>query len=239
MGNSAITGINLGVPAFQKNFGVGDTPVITVNHNLNSQYVSVTVFDNNNLIIIPDDVDAVSTTQLTVDVTSYGTITGTWRIVVVDTGANINNIATDLELSGQAAEDFAIFDGSSWKAKGGAEIRVVSSHIKDLTAASGTQAVTGIGFKPSYVVFFAATNSADASYSSGSDDGVTANCVYQAEDNGNTQHRVTKSIIFTNAAETVKQEANITSFDSDGFTLTWVKTGSPTGTLTFRIMAFR
>ena len=143
MGNSAITGINLGVPAFQKNFGVGDTPVITVNHNLNSQYVSVTVFDNSNNIIIPDDVTAVSTTQLTVDVTSYGVISGTWRIVVVDTGANVNNIATDLEITSQANLDRLVFNGSAWVRKeacafsvyrsGGAQLNIALNTLVQIT----------------------------------------------------------------------------------------------------------
>jgi hypothetical protein len=89
MGQSAITGINLGVPAYQANFTNGDlvAGVLTVNHGLNSQYVSVTVYNNSNLIIIPDDVTASSTTQCTIDLTSYGTLTGTWRAVIIDKGA--------------------------------------------------------------------------------------------------------------------------------------------------------
>jgi hypothetical protein len=94
MGNSAITGINLGVPAFQQDFVDGDLTagVLTVNHNLNSQYVSVTVYNNSNLIIIPDDVTATSTTVSTIDLTSFGTLSGTWRAVIIDKGATVSII---------------------------------------------------------------------------------------------------------------------------------------------------
>ncbi len=119
MGTSAITGINLGVPAHQRNFVFPDlsSGILTVTHNLNSQYVSVTVFDNNNLLIIPDDVDAISTTQLTIDLTSFGSFGGAWRAVIVNTGANVNNIASDLNISGQITDDRLVFGGASWVRK--------------------------------------------------------------------------------------------------------------------------
>ena len=92
MGVSAITGINLGVPAFQQNFADGDlsSGVLTVTHNLNSQYVAVTVYNNNDLIIIPDDVTATSGTVTTIDINSFGTIAGTWRAVIIDKGATVS-----------------------------------------------------------------------------------------------------------------------------------------------------
>jgi hypothetical protein len=35
------------------------------------------------------------------------------------------------------------------------------------------------------------------------------------------------------------QQATISSIDSDGFTLSWTKVGSPTGTLNLNILAFK
>ena len=59
--------------------------------------MNLVVFDNNNLIIIPDDVTAVSTTQLTIDLFSYGDIgVSNWRAVVVNTGANAMGILNAL-----------------------------------------------------------------------------------------------------------------------------------------------
>ena len=56
--------------------------VLTLTHNL-AQYVAVQIFDNSNKMIIPDEVTLSSSTQCTVDLTNYGTITGTWNAVVI------------------------------------------------------------------------------------------------------------------------------------------------------------
>lgn len=241
MGISAITGINLGVPAFQQNFADGDlsSGVLTVTHNLNSQYVSVTVFDNNDLIIIPDDVDATGTTALTIDLTSFGTLTGTWRAIIVNTGANVNNIASDLNLSGQVAEDYAIFSGSSWQSKGGTEIRSSGRVTRDATTATGTQAVTGVGFLPSYVLFIVMVDGTIA-MSIGVDDGTFSDSVedQSAGVGTNIWVRAVSSIRLRTASGD-EQTGNVLSFDSDGFTINWVKSGSPTGTIQVIFTAFR
>ena len=125
MGTSAITGINLGVPAFILPFVDGDlsSGVLTVNHNLNAQYISVTVINNSNQIVIPDQVTMAGANACTVDLTSYGTLTGTWRVVVLDTGATMNSVASDLSLAGQTTGDRVVFDGSNWVRKPAAAFR--------------------------------------------------------------------------------------------------------------------
>ena len=57
--------------------------VLTVTHNLSQQYVMCRVMDNNNKVVDPDDVICISTSQLTIDVTSWGTLTGTWNTVII------------------------------------------------------------------------------------------------------------------------------------------------------------
>ena len=54
--------------------------LLTVTHNLNSQFCIVQVYDNNSKMILPDEITATSTTVSTIDLTSFGTITGTWRV---------------------------------------------------------------------------------------------------------------------------------------------------------------
>ncbi len=56
--------------------------VLTVTHNLGQQYPVVQLVDNNGKVIIPDDVNLSATNSLTVDLTSFGTLTGTWRVQV-------------------------------------------------------------------------------------------------------------------------------------------------------------
>lgn len=57
--------------------------VLTVTHSLGQQIVKVQVSDNNNAVVIPDGITLTSTTQCTVDLTSFATISGTWNVVVV------------------------------------------------------------------------------------------------------------------------------------------------------------
>lgn len=56
--------------------------ILSVNHNLDETYVNVQVFDNNNNFIVPDNINLVDANDLTVDLLSYGTITGTYNLIV-------------------------------------------------------------------------------------------------------------------------------------------------------------
>lgn len=58
------------------------TGVLTVTHSLNQKVVVIQVYDNNDKMIIPDEVTLSSTSALTVDLTSYSTLTGTWNLRV-------------------------------------------------------------------------------------------------------------------------------------------------------------
>jgi hypothetical protein len=57
--------------------------ILTVPHGLGQQFCQVQVWDNTNKRIEADDYTATSATAMAVDLTSYGTITGTWNVVVV------------------------------------------------------------------------------------------------------------------------------------------------------------
>jgi len=64
------------------------TGVLTVNHNLGVKQNVIQVYDNNDLLINPDNTTLVSTTQCTIDLTNFGTLTGTWYVVVSNGGAS-------------------------------------------------------------------------------------------------------------------------------------------------------
>jgi len=57
--------------------------ILSVTHSLNQKYVSVTIYDDNDKQIIPSEVFLQNTTQLQIDFTGFGTISGTWNIVVI------------------------------------------------------------------------------------------------------------------------------------------------------------
>ena len=56
--------------------------VLNLTHNL-AQFCDVRIYDNNNKMIQPDDVTATSATAAAVDLSSFGTLSGTWNAVVV------------------------------------------------------------------------------------------------------------------------------------------------------------
>jgi len=94
--------------------------------------------------------------------------------------------------------------------------------------ASGTQAITGLSFTPVAVIFVNSGGSNPAA-SIGVDDGSNGQCVANNHnETANDWQFIGDCIRFRYAPGDV-QSASITSFQSNGFTLTWVKAGSPTG----------
>ena len=56
--------------------------ILTVNHNLGRQIVMLQVSNNLNQVIVPDLVTLASTNTATVDLSSYGVLTGNWAVMV-------------------------------------------------------------------------------------------------------------------------------------------------------------
>lgn len=55
--------------------------VFTFNHALNARPVNIQVFDNNWRLVVPDSVELTDVNNAAIDLTSWGAITGTWRVV--------------------------------------------------------------------------------------------------------------------------------------------------------------
>ena len=60
--------------------------ILPVNHNLAETHVSVVIYDQNNYVIQPDQIQVVNINNLNIDLSSYGTISGTWTILVLSRG---------------------------------------------------------------------------------------------------------------------------------------------------------
>lgn len=73
------------VRVFRQTFNNGTLTagVLSVTHNLSQQYSQVQVFDNNNKMIIPDEVTLSGANACTIDLTSFGALTGNWQAVVM------------------------------------------------------------------------------------------------------------------------------------------------------------
>jgi hypothetical protein len=111
---------------------------------------------------------------------------------------------------------------------------------RDLTAASGNVAYTGVGFRPTALM--ASGNVAGSPITS-----YTTICGFADSALGSGNTLLSAAIItvsgdlltFRDATGSNLQSAVVASYDSDGFTLTWTKTASPTGTATTRVLCFR
>jgi len=70
--------------SFQQTFTNADlvAGVLTVTHNRNEQYSTVTIVDNLDKAVLPDDVTYTSVNALTVDLSSFGALSGSWRCIV-------------------------------------------------------------------------------------------------------------------------------------------------------------
>ena len=115
----------------------------------------------------------------------------------------------------------------------------VGSFSRDTSLASGTQEITGLGFSPKLVNFFASYNGAVGA-SWGFDD--ISGTVAISDNHGNAAN--TFAFDGTNSIYSVKTGTDyttgkITTRGTDGFTITWTKTGSPTGSLNIFYVAYR
>ena len=56
------------------------TGVYTFNHSLDVQFLAIAVYDNNDKEVTPDEITATDSNNVAIDLSSYGTITGTWNV---------------------------------------------------------------------------------------------------------------------------------------------------------------
>lgn len=114
----------------------------------------------------------------------------------------------------------------------------VDDFTYDLTTATGTQEISTVGYRPSSIIF-TGIESASQTLCWGFSDGTTDTC-FHLKDNGLWVNSNTACLFFeTQTAGNNRHQATIQSFDDDGFTLSWVKNNSPTGTATIKFMAFK
>lgn len=147
-----------------------------------------------------------------------------------------------------AAGDFPVLTGDVTTPGGSlattlaASARLKSKRIqitRDLTVATGNVAYTGMGFQPTTCIGFGDAGTSITQYTT------VIGVVDSAGSNANLT-AVTAGLVldtaflrFYDATGASSQSATIASFDADGLTLTWTKTGTPTGTATVSLMCYR
>jgi len=111
----------------------------------------------------------------------------------------------------------------------------VNLETRDLAAASGDVAYTGYGFTPSGLIILAYTADGGSGGSIGaSEPALTEYCLYRVTSTAVVG--VGATIIYIDAGGT--QSAVVKTYDADGFTLTWTKGATPTGTAYLIVFAF-
>lgn len=114
----------------------------------------------------------------------------------------------------------------------------VGSFTRDMTASSGDVSYTGVGFTPKGVAFIYCKSSANFVFLGwGFDDGTNHSCISIYAAAGTEQGGDTYSIAIYEAGDKA-QNASISAFGADGFTLTWAKQGTPSsGTAEIKYIA--
>ncbi len=113
----------------------------------------------------------------------------------------------------------------------------VGTFSRDITTASGNQAVTGVGFTPIAILFFGVVGGPSDETCHGFDDGSNGQCLSNENSvSGSTWDDAAKSIQVNQGAGNI-YSGDVGSFDADGFTIAWVKTATPTGTLVVSYLA--
>ena len=110
---------------------------------------------------------------------------------------------------------------------------------RDLTTASGTQALTGFGFRPKRCTGWGAVDLTNAVYTT---------LIGKVDDAGNmsalfyytaTQLQNSTASFLNPASGANNASAVLSSYDADGLTLYWTKNASPTGIFKFTVECSR
>jgi hypothetical protein len=183
--------------------------------------------------------------------TSFGTGKNKERIVrYTGAGLTITNSATivcpgavDLTL---ATNDIfcVVSDNSSnpiWRIMWVAPISkriAAGTFTRVMSTASGNQSITGVGFKPKFIQFQTGIGGGQTWASIGQSDGSANNCMEFNTGNFFPQSSLA-GIQRDGAAGSNYNSFTVASLDSDGFTVTWTKVGTPTATATINYTAYR
>ena len=115
----------------------------------------------------------------------------------------------------------------------------VGYFTRDIDLGVGTQAVTGVGFIPKSIEFLSGVGTS-AAFSIGHSDGDTDQGIRNNHTgSANTwEGSTTDSVMLVTGAGDVYL-GRISSFDRDGFTISWTMSGNPTGTAIIRFKAMK
>lgn len=112
------------------------------------------------------------------------------------------------------------------------------SFTRDISLASGTQAITGVGFTPKALIFITLENGT-TKFSFGISDAGASGGFFDLQSFAPDAWGVHNALVTVVTSGADSYSGVLSSFDVDGFTVSWTKTGTPTGTVTIRYLAWR
>lgn len=107
-----------------------------------------------------------------------------------------------------------------------AEDKKLIAFTREMDAVSGDVSYTGVGFTPTAAIFFAAVGTECVSF--GGSDGTDDGCSF-TYDSSPSLYSYAANCIYLWQAAGKNQKAVVKTFDSDGLTLTWTRTGATAG----------
>lgn len=164
-------------------------------------------------------------------------VDSTNKVQLSEQGASIDEFSTDGTLAGNS--DTAVPTEQAVKTyadSGLAKVKVVAL-TRDLAAATGDVSTTGVGFTPKVIIAFGMIDVTPNACWGFSLQAVEGSIFREYEATANFGECNSLQWLSTEAG--ARQVAVVKSFDADGFTLTWTKVGSPTGTAYIKILCIR
>lgn len=225
--------------SFKCNMAATAAPAVTddvdLDYVVGSRWFDVT---NDKEYVCLDNADGAAvwteTTQSggTGDVTAAANLTANALIVGDDGAKGIKALAL-------GAANLKLFINAAGTANEYASGMKIGTFSIDTATASGDQAISGVGFKPSHLEFLGAvvgTSESCIGFSDGTLNYCLGNSHAQAAD---TWTSYSNSAIVLVQDTGINYQGDVSALGADGFTITWTKTGAKTGTVTMFYRAYR
>jgi len=139
--------------------------------------------------------------------------------------------------------EYIAYDATNWVTTAQSALYNVGAITRDLETAAGDLAVTGVLFKPTSIFAFCGSNIDDevsmGAHASSTDLDMALRYLDNAQD-ANASYALTWNAVTTILGNWIQNGSGgwttstivLGSYDTDGFTLTWTKSGTPTGSAT-------
>jgi hypothetical protein len=189
---------------------------------------------------VTEEIDCTPAAQSILDDTTVGAIRTTLGVGTGDSPTFNNPVLTGLTVGSLAGFLFGTAGAMSALAAA-ARVKIGSAtHDVSLTGAGAIQAITGVGFVPSAVIILAVihgTKAVSIGFGTAADGGLVIGGDGAESADVWLSGGANMTYLVTGAG--IVAYAPLTSLDAGGFTITWAKAGSPTGTATILYLCLR